>query len=713
MSFKFRLLGKDINTTLIVFTFVLQFCFFVPLQVLIQNFGEFSVRFVDVLLIYSAISIGLLIVIGLVLRVLKVPALLAALTFLSTVAFLEARFGLVLAQHQPFDGKPINWEVLQWLCWVELGAILVLAYVFALVRKQTQLLSTVSVFILVFIVAGFCYELFTRPGVMPPTRQLSQVDSLYLDQFYRLSDERNIIHIVPDQAQGAMLQDILTSDYDRYSAVFDGFTLFTQATGRYESTYPSVLYYMSGESPEPEPDLVLNQPFTWEYIDRTLQESSIVSVLSQNGFSTFGFQFHPGIFCKGPYTACTGTHDEVFAGVALKSPERRVVLAALTAVDLALFQMTPIVLRKQVYDDGRWFARKLAKGAVTHSGILDLFIEKMEADKNPGTYNYIHHAGAHAPLLFDRNCKYVGPQPVDWQHEREQVTCTLAQLEKMIQSLKEVGVYDQTMIVINGDHGTPWLSPSLPFRAGRVISEALMGMASTLVLIKPPAARGPLAFSAKPVTIGDIPATIAAAFGLDNSYTGVQMFTDEPAADRERHYYSYESASKTHSLQALPDMRRYRIRGDVFDERDWVLPMITSIGEYPSQLRMDHAGFNRYATGFSRLEQHEVPVRWVDGKQVRVLLSPPAKGPPALVFESFDPSFIDGQWMEISAGGRVIAKLDESELKGQRHVIPLPDEMSGKEVIELQFTMGKAAGTGNDKRQLSVLFRYIGLIPAP
>ncbi len=692
--------------------FVLQFGFFAPLHVLIQNFGEFSVRFVDLLLIYTIISAGLIVLIKLAVGMVKGPILLSVLTFICSIGFLESRFALALAHHHPFNGQPINWNAVQWLSYTELGTILALAIVFIVIRKQVKLLSTVSVFILVFLMAGFVYEIFTHVNVLLPTQQVRQADSRYLDQFYRLSDKRNVIHIVPDQSQGAMLGDILMSDKTHYSAAFDGFTLFQQATGRYKSTYPSVVFYMTGESPEPDQDLVLEQPYTWQYIEQTLKDKSIVRLLSDHEFRTFGFQFHPGIFCKGPYTACTGTHEEVFAGVAVASPQRRVALAALTTFDLALFQVSPIILREKVYAGGSWFLRKLAKGAPSHSGILDLFTEKMVVDKNPGTYNYIHHAGAHAPLLFDRNCQYVGPQAIDWQHEREQSVCTLHQIEKMIQSLKALGVYDQTMIVINGDHGTPWLPSTLPTQSGRAVSKALMGMASTLVLIKPPFSHGPLAFSDKPVSIGDIPATIAGAFGLENHYTGIQMFKDQPVAYRERHYYSYASASKAHSLQALPDLRRYRIRGDIFNEQSWVLPGATDAGDYPSQLRMDHAEFARYATGFSQLEQHDIPVRWVDGKRASVSLYPPAKGTLALVFESFVPAFIDAQWMKISLEGKQIASLDADDLKARRHVIPLPANMPRSRAIEIVFTMGKTSGTTKDKRQLSVLFSYIGLLPA-
>jgi len=699
--------------TLIVSVFIFQFLFFAPLHVLMQNFGEFSVRFADVLVIYLVVSIGLTLFLGLIVRLFKAPALLAALTFLSSVAFFESRFALAFAQHHPFDGTPLDWHALQWLSHIELGVILTLAIFFAAIHKRTRLLSTISVFIFVFLTAGFCYQLASHSRTLLSVRAPYKTDSLYLDQFYRLSNKRNIIHIVPDQAQGAMLHDILASDYKRYSEIFDGFTLFTQASGRYKGTYPSVVFYMAGEAPDPENDLVRNQLFTWKYIEETLQQRSIATTLARNGFRTFGFQFHPGIFCKGSFTACTGTHEEVFGGVAVNSPQRRVLMGVLTVMDLALFQMSPIVLRERVYDNGHWFVRRLARGAATHSGILDIFVEKMRVEENPGTYNYIHHAGAHAPLLFDHNCNYVGTQPINWDNQREQVTCTLVQLETMIQALKKNDVYDRTMIVINGDHGTPSLPPSLPTQSGNGISRKLMGKASTLMLIKPPDVRGPLHFSDKPVTIGDIPATIVDTFGLEMVYPGIQVFSDNPAVERERQYFSYESSSKVHILQALPNMTRYRIRGNIFDGRDWVLPNATSAGEYqqPSQLRVDHVEFLNFTRGFSLLEDHDTPVRWIDGKQAVVSLYFPAGRPVALVFKSYVPPFIIGQWMEVWVGDKLITKLSDQDLLEERHTIPLPDEWNPAEKVEVEFKMGVAVSTGKDPRNLSVLFSYIGLEP--
>ncbi len=722
--------SKDFSITLIVSAFVLQIFFFAPLQVLAQNFGEFSVLFTDVLLGLLLISVILIVFLGFILRKLRLPILLSLLTLFSVIGFIESRFLLAFARHNPFDGKLIDWGALGWLSYLELGVFVALGVMFIIIRKRTELLSAVSLFILLFLTVGLVHGVYTNYGSLKHDPQNDTRTSPYLDQFYRLSTNRNVIHIVPDQAQGALLHEILTSDLEHYSKTFDGFTFFTQAVGRYKSTYPSVVYYMTGEAPEPEADIVKSQPFSWDYVRETLEEHSIVTLLAENGFNTFGFQFHPGIFCKGPYTACTGTHDEVFAGIAANNPKRKLALTILTAVDLGLFQMMPVVLRQRLYDDGRWFVRRLLTGDVSHSGILDVFTEKMQVGANPDSYNYFHHAGAHAPLLFDRNCKYVGPQPVGYANEGEQVRCTLKQLEKMIQALKKNGVYDQTMIVINGDHGTPWLPSSQPGQWGEIVPDYIMGMASVFLFIKPPEARGPMGFSDQPVTMGDIPATIAGAYGLDHAYTGIQMFNDEPIADRERYYFSYDSSSKAHSLQALNNLTRYRIRGNVFDERDWVLPGMENVagplagpavnssdaaeqalnaGKYPSQLKMDHPEFEVISQGFSWLEQHSVPVRWVDGTTARVFLSPPGQDSIRLVFESYVPPSISDQLMEISINGRVIAKLDEETLKGNRHTLPIPVDLLTAEEFDVEFKMARSMSAPQDTRLLSVLFSYIGL----
>ena len=68
--------------------------------------------------------------------------------------------------------------------------------------------------------------------------------------------------------------------------------------------------------------------------------------------------------------------------------------------------------------------------------------------------------------------------------------------------------------------------------------------------------------------------------------------------------------------------------------------------------------------------------------------------------------------MDISINGRVIAHLDEKALAGNRHIVPIPDDLADARVVDIEFKMAKAQGVNGDSRKLSVLFRYIGLEPA-
>ena len=706
-----RFRRKDFPIVLIVCTFVLQVFFFAPLQIWIQNSGEFPARFFDLLLVFLTLSFVLILLLYLLVHLFRTPVVPAVFVFLSVIAFVESRFFLGFANHHPFDGTLIDWQALQWLSYLELGTIFTLGILIFALRKRTLILSYGSFFILLFLTLGFLLGISGNVRLLHDDHHGGKAQALYFDKFYRLSNRRNVIHIVPDQTQGAMLHELLASKELGLSEMFDGFTLFVQAIGRYQSTYPNLPWFMAGEAPEPKFDLVSKQPFTHDYMEEVLRERSVVTALSQNEFQTYGFQLHPGLFCKGSYTACTGSHEEVFDGITINSNESRVLRASLTAMNVSLFQMTPVVLRKRIFSDGRWFMKDLVTVARSHSGILDMFIENMETIESPGSYNYFHHAGAHAPILFDRNCKYLGPQAVDWDSQREQVICTLGQLGEMIKALKRIGIYDQTMIVIHGDHGTPWLPPSYPTQSGKRISRQLIGSANTLVLIKPPEARGALQFSNLPVTTGDIPATIMDTLGLENTYTGVRMFKGEPVPNRERHYYTYDSPTEVHILQALPNVKRYRIRGNVFNELNWVQLGTSSHGPNPSRLRMDYSEFSVYSEGFSWLEQHDVPVRWVDGKQARLFLSPPQTGPIKLVFDSFLPSFIKGQWMEVAVNGNTIARLDENMLVESHHEYLLPDDLPWAKTFEIDFTLGKTRSTRKDPRRLSMLFSYIGLEP--
>ncbi len=165
-------------------------------------------------------------------------------------------------------------------------------------------------------------------------------------------------------------------------------------------------------------------------------------------------------------------------------------------------------------------------------------------------------------------------------------------------------------------------------------------------MVKPPKMQGPLRFSRAPVSIGDVPATINDAFGLDGQFPGIPMLSLNETSERERVFLWYElepGGPWEDVLEALPKVVRYRIRGDLFSREAWILPSPSHLEEAPAALTMDHPRFSRFALGFSTLWDQERPRRWVEGALARAYLSFPTEGRAQLVFDTYIPPWITGQ----------------------------------------------------------------------
>ena len=131
------------------------------------------------------------------------------------------------------------------------------------------------------------------------------------------------------------------------------------------------------------------------------------------------------------------------------------------------------------------------------------------------------------------------------------------------------------------------------------------------------------------MSIGDVPATINDAFGLDGQFPGIPMLSLNATSERERVFLWYEiepGGAREDVLEALPKVVRYRIRGDLFSREAWILPSPSHLEEAPAALTMDHPRFSRFALGFTILEGQERPMRWVNGALARAYLSFPTEG---------------------------------------------------------------------------------------
>ena len=709
---KAKVASLDLRLLVIVSSLVFQIGFFVPLQVFLRNILEFSSGFTQLLGIFLLTSLTLTAVLYLIAVRIFGSLFQGGVALISVLFFLESTIFFVLAGHRPFDGQTIHWTELSALSTVEMIVAAILTVSVAKLRNNSGLFSDVAVFILLFHGTFFLHTALSGLEDIQRNRGSRSTEAPYLADFYRLSKQRNIVQVVVDHTQGSLVYDILRADLHRYSEVFDGFTLFTQAAGKYPGTYPAVPFYMTGRAPDVGSNVVSSLPYSHDHIRTVLREHSFVNTLAKNGFKTYAFQLST-LYCEGRYTACTA--GNVFTGLSRPTTSEEAVAEILMLLDVALFKATPILLRRYVHNDGQWLLLRMNKQRRTPSGIMDLFVAQLTTDESPGSYNYFHHAGGHPPIQFNRQCEYVGTQKWDYPNTQGQVACFLLQMEHLVRKLKGLGIYDQSMIIVNGDHGSQWTTPLMTSPTGSVVPTRVISSANPVLFMKPLRTRGPLQFSNAPASVGDIPATISEAFGLNADFPGISVFRLGEDEERERTYLWYKPRPEVFSEQQLPRTMPYRIRGNLFNQYAWVPPILSDIDNAPAALTVDQENFLDFTQGFGKLEvDDERPARWVEGKLARAYLSFAGKGRARLTVECTVPPAIGKQSLKIFVNGETVARLDEAALSNRsRHVIPLPDQLSPERLHIIEFQAGNTVKIGNDPRELSLRFVSLEIESVP
>ncbi len=682
---------------------------FIPLRIFVANTIEFPVELPDValpLIVVSLLSMALLYGIcrfGFWARwMVLVPGLLV---------FLESAVLFHLAGHRPFNGQLIDWSRLAWLSRLEMAALtvaLVLALWVARLPNRNRVFHTAALFALLFQAVALASAAATRLSAADFTRKPSDSQSRYFEAFSRLSRRANVIEIVTDHTQGSLVYEILQADLARYQRSLPGFTLFAQTSGMFPGTYPAVPFLMTGVAPDLGDHVAQEVPFTHEHIQEILNQRSIVQDLKRAGFATYGAQVST-LYCSDGYDLCVGA--SVFDGSAPRLDHYQQIRSALLRLaDLTLFRIAPIRWREEVYNKEQWLLRDHPEEARSLSGTLDYFVDHITAQNDsPGTFNFFHHQGGHPPIQFDGDCQFVGTRKWTKESTRGQLRCALTQLERLVAKLQEKGLYDQTMILMLGDHGSQWPTPMMTSMVTG-IAPRVVTSANPLLLVKPPRARGPLTFSLAPAAQGDVPATIAAAFGLDRAPDGGRSVFDlKEDEGRERRYLFFLPDAGIFTSQTIPDVEPFLIHGNLFNPYNWTPPIRANVEDPPTRLELKEESALRFAQGVGRVE--EGGWRWVEGRLARVYLAAPPRGRWRLAISCSAPRQLGKQSLTVRFNGRQVARFDRARLpeKADWLRVDLPSDLEVKPANVIELALGQSFQPPEGKREYSLRLRAVAL----
>jgi len=393
---------------------------------------------------------------------------------------------------------------------------------------------------------------------------------------FELSRSKNVIHVVLDAYMSELFGEAVEDDADYFNRTFDGFVYFRDHLGAFPTTRASMPAMLTGETYRNA------KPFR-QFLESTLQRRSIAMALASQGFEVRSISFQPGehpsaMSAARPvvrYTIPTpyGTYDDY------------VRFSAMQLFDLAAFRHAPQVLKPIVYNDDQWLWQRVlppdslmgqdsrTARASSHAAFLTELADELTVGIDAPVYQFIHVAIPHPPIVLDADCRFVEPRDTTRALYAGQSRCAVALIGRLLDRLRALGIYDDSIVLVTSDHGWrlprrghPLAGVSTP--AGDLQSVAMTAM--PLLLVKSKGASGPLRASMAPTSITDVAATIANLAGLPpGQFPGQPVMQIPEAAKRSRSFAFHSWRDADWRREYMDSLKVFSVNGPIRERASW------------------------------------------------------------------------------------------------------------------------------------------------
>lgn len=520
------------------FLFSSTLLFFGPSVIYFTNLLDFSFKFSDIFPALVALTLGIGTVLTICLVILKGRVHRIAVCFLFALGLLiYIQANILIWNYGSFNGRPINWDSFLVNGIIDISVWLLVLVIFTLkTEKLYKFIAIVSVF-LFFVQAGGLIGLIHSSQPEPEWKSHFFVPG---DSKFVFSENQNVVIIVLDAFESDVFQEIINED-DNYRKMFTGFTYYRNAVGGYQTTTASVPLILTGKyytNSEPI-DIFIKDAFT---------TSSLPKTLKNNNYSI-------------------NIYDDsrlVFPDEQIEENVQSASVDSITALNklyhIALFRDLPHFLKQATY-------KTVVIGSNPGMGIpdrsyFDAFANQTQFTKPERVFKFYHLSGSHPPYLLNESLGYE-ELPYNRTGNIEQSKAFLRITNELLKNANRSGMYDNTMIIIVGDHGQPFrLNTSQLNRTVSIsyTSQNIIMSGIPLILVKPFYSNTSLAISDTPVSLSDIPKTVTNELNIPNNFPGQSMKSIQVNEKRERSFFAYNSNSKISDYYGyLPPLKQYII----------------------------------------------------------------------------------------------------------------------------------------------------------
>lgn len=551
----------------------LSIVFFAPLEMLLGGESQLAFRAVDVLPLMLAFACLCGLVLALVVSLFRGKAYVVIFSLLSACVIGVFLQSLLLNGGLPeATGISVTWPAFRHKMLLDLVFWFVLiALCVWLSFKFLTLSRVVGLFVCVLLVVVQAVSLGTGVIAANQSQAIKRVQRMTEEGLFTVSPKKNTVVFILDTFDTQDILRLQAADGHTLDP-FKGFTLYKNSSGMMIPTRYAIPFLLSNETPQHDDDFS-----TW--YASVYRRSSFLSDIRDAGYSVGVYSDDGSVAHLDEIAGYTINVHE--SGGASINPGRTIKILT----KCGIYKSSPWIAKPFFWfyqdqlnenvlsDDGGGPSNTpyVENDAAYYSKLCQLRLTADDKGEN-GAFRFIHLLGAHAPYILDANGNNVGTSNID-----DQCRASLKMVEEYIQQLKELGVFDNTNIIVTADHGRwDFVSGSRPFDpnalgySGLINDGRDLGRASCpLWLIKPAQSAKQDAADCKISDLEtghcDYAATVIDSVGGDAGKYGTPTWDVTPGS-RRRPYYEliHDAGTKIdHEIQ------EYMIEGNALDFDSW------------------------------------------------------------------------------------------------------------------------------------------------
>ena len=668
------------------------------------NLEEFEVGYRSLLPIYGLSSLlftAAFLLIGFMIPSRAVKGLVCTIFCLGLLLWVQGSF--LVGTYGVFDGRGIDWSQFGLRGWMDASLwVLVLAAGLGFSRYLINITSHAS------------WTLIGLQSVLMLTLSLTSEGGLWWKEYtaqHRVptellgySSSKNIVHIILDSFQTDVFRELVVEQ--QLEDDLKGFVLFEDNMGVAPYTSFSIPAIFSGQIYDGKqlPGSYYRESVRKGFQNRLYDEGYNVNLVPLESMR------------EGKYTNYY-TIPRVYMG----SPEEVVQLNAAHLMDVALFRQLPHWARYGIYNDNNWLITPLVAGHRNVSSFQkkaffnDYAGSIFMGDPQPA-YHFLHLIPPHPPYVTRADGSYAGRVlPNTRENYRNEARAILKLFLKLLNRLKELNLYDSSLIILQGDHG----SQIAPVIDGKTIDTCVPRLAALLTM-KLPGRSGDLTVSRAQTSLLDIATTIMKASGVDGRFSGRPIFEISPRESRSRPFVTYRTSS------GEPEVTKYLIRGNVFDPASCLGGEAVAVSRRRPQYEFgtditfgllgnadDFLGF-----GWSSPMSHGC---WNNGHSSSLKIKLAVPETDLLLKAALRPYIrteVPEQQIHVLTNGTKIDLWSASRQRAHHFRAVIPKALVNSSEMEIRFHLPNAVsprsiGAGGDGRKLAILMRSLSLHPWP